>query len=424
MTPPTEAAHRALPRVIALERVSSPEQLDQLLTLTTARSWIALVAVAALIAVGVGWSFVGRLYTYVEGDGVFLREGGSIASAAATGSGTLLRVLVEKGDHVNAGQVIAQIAAPDVEQQITSLRGLVAEREDELQRQRDSTAREIKANRIALNQRETALVQIQFDGRRRVEALRRSLSDQQELFNAQIVTRSAVLQAQAQVDQAMQEVASTADQITQLDIQLRDLVFQGDQRVKNSEFALTEARRQLVERLEIYRMGTEVHSPVAGTVNEIQLRAGSLVGRGQSVLTIEAAARGLEFVLFASLLDGNQIQPGQSVKVSPNWTVREEEGTMLGDVIEASKLPITPEALRSLLHNEDLVRHFSNGGPVFIVHVRLKRDPTNRSGYAWTSSKGAEIPVDSGGFGRGEVLVKSQRPISLAIPALRRWTGI
>ncbi len=97
---------------------------------------------------------------------------------------------------------------------------------------------------------------------------------------------------------------------------------------------------------------------------------------------------------------------------------------MLGTVAEASKLPITPEGLRSLLHNEDLVRHFSDAGPVFIVRVQLRPDPATKSGYAWTSSKGAEIHVDSGSFGDGNVLVESERPISLAIPTLRRWTGI
>jgi HlyD family secretion protein len=115
---------------------------------------------------------------------------------------------------------------------------------------------------------------------------------------------------------------------------------------------------------------------------------------------------------------------GQAVRIAPNWTTREEEGTMLGRVREVSKFPVTPQGLGSLLANENLVREFSRIGPVFMVHVRLKRDPATRSGYAWTSSRGAEVYVESGDFAGGEVRVKSQRPISLAIPAVRRWTGI
>lgn len=424
VTPQTESSDPGTFRQVAIESANSPQQLDSLLTVTTARSWIALTAIAALIAVALIWSLIGSLSSYVEGQGVFIREGGSIASAAAAGSGTLARLLVGKGDHVKAGQVVAQIVAPDVEQQVAGLRALVAEREAELERQRKAADEEIKANRKALDQREEALVQIQADSKRRAEALQRRLADQHELFLANIVTRSAVLEVQAQVDEALRDVATTGDQITQLGIQLRDLTFQAEQRVANSEFALADARRQLLDRIEAYRVGSEVRAPAAGSVDELQLRAGSLVGRGQSVLTIETEGQGLLFVLFAPLRDGEKIQPGQAVRISPNWTVREEEGTMLGTVAEASKLPITPEGLRSLLHNEDLVRHFSDAGPVFIVRVQLQPDPATKSGYAWTSSKGAEIHVDSGSFGDGNVLVESERPISLAIPTLRRWTGI
>jgi HlyD family secretion protein len=424
LTPQSESAQGSTFRQAALDRVNNPEQLDRLLTVTTPRSWIALAAVAALIAAALSWSLLGRISSYVEGRGVFIREGGNIASAAAAGSGTLDKLLVAKGDHVNAGQVVAQIVAPDVQQQVAGLRTLVTERTGELERQETLTGNEIKANRAALNRRETALAEVQATAQRRAEALQVKLKAQQQLYADKIVTHSAVLEVQAEVDRALQEVASTADQRAQLDIQFRDFVFQSEQRVKNAQFALADAGRQLSERAEVNRTGSEVHAPVTGTVNEIQLRPGSLVGRGQSVLTIETSGNGLGFMLFAPLRDGEKIQPGQAVKISPNWTVREEEGTMLGTVTELSKLPITPEGLRSLLSNEDLVRHFSDAGPVFIVRVSLKPDPKTRSGYAWTSSKGAEVPLESGSFGGGEVLVKSQRPISLAIPALRRWTGM
>jgi HlyD family secretion protein len=400
------------------------ERLDQLLTVTTARSWIGLATIAALIGVALAWSLIGRISSYVEGRGVFLRDNGRIASAAAAGPGTLSRVLVAKGDHVAAGQLVAQIASPELEQQVANLRALVAERESELQRQRSSTQADLDAKRAALRQRSAGLAQVQADAKRRVEAMKQRLADEQQLFDAQIVTRSAVLEIRSRLDQAQQDVASAGDQMIQLDLELRDAVVRGEQQVKNAEFALAEAQRQLSERLETVRVTAEVRSPVAGNVQEIQLRAGSLVARGQSILTLETEGQGLTFIVFASLRDGEQIQPGQEVRISPNWTVREEEGTMLGSVSETSMLPITPDGLRSLLHSDDLVRHFSEAGPVFMVKIGLQPDPSTASGYAWTSSRGAPVKVESGSFGEAEVLVKSQRPISLAIPVLRRWTGI
>lgn len=420
----TKSADSGIFRATALDQLSSPEQLDRLLTVTTARSWIALAAVTLIIATALCWSFLGRISSYVEGEGVFIREGGGIASAAAAGSGTLSKLLVKKGDSVQAGQVVAEITASDVEQQIASLRSLIVERSNELQRQQSTSSEEIKANRVSLERRVKELTAVQENAKRRAEALKGKLAAQQKLYDARIVVRSAVLEVQAEVDQAQQEAATAGDQIAQLEIQFRDSTYQSEQRVKNAEFALADAQRQLSERTEAYSVTSEVKAPLSGTVDEVQMRTGNLVGRGQSVLTIETSGHDLGFVLFAPLHEGEKIQPGQSVRISPNWTIREEEGTMLGNVTELSNLPVTPERLRSLLHSEDLVRHFSGAGPVFMARVQLDRDPATKSGYAWTSSKGNDVPVESGSFGTAEVLVKSQRPISLAIPALRRWTGI
>lgn len=409
---------------IAGEDATGTERLDRLLTVTTPRSWIALATIAALIGVALAWSLVGRISSYVEGRGVFLRAGGRIASAAAAGPGTLSQVLVAKGDHVTPDQLVARIASPELQQQVANLRALVVERDSELQRQRSSTQADLEAKRAALRQRSAGLAQVQADAKRRVQAMKQRLADEQELFQAQIVTRSAVLEIQSRLDQAQQDAASASDQMIQLDLELRDAIVQGEQRVKNAEFALAEAQRQLSERMATARVTEEVRSPVAGNVEELQLRAGSLVARGQSILTIETQGEGLTFILFAPLRDGEQIQPGQEVRISPNWTVREEEGTMIGSVSGTSKLPITQDGLRTLLHSDDLVRHFSDTGPVFMVIVVLQHDNSTASGYAWTSSRGASVPVESGSFGEAEVRVKSQRPISLAIPVLRRWTGI
>jgi HlyD family secretion protein len=421
VTPQTTAGS---PQEVAAEDATGTERLDRLLTVTTPRSWIALLTIAALIGVAIAWSLLGRISTYVEANGVFLRDGGRIASASAAGSGTLSQVLVAKGDHVVAGQLVAHIASPELEQQAANLRALVAERENELQRQRSSTQTELEVRRSALHQRSAGLTEVQSDARRRVEAIRRRLADEQQLFDAQIVTRSAVLQVQSQLDQAQQDLTSAGDQLIQLELELGDATRQGDERVKNAEFSLTEAQRQLSEQMETVRITAEVRSPATGNVDEIQLRPGSLVARGQSILTLETEGEGLIFILFPSLRDGEQVQPGQEVRISPNWTVREEEGTMLGSVSETSKLPVTQDGLRTLLHSDDLVRHFSDAGPVFMVRVRLQRDPSTASGYAWTSSRGTPVQVESGSFGEAEVLVKSQLPISLAIPVLRRWTGI
>jgi hypothetical protein len=48
-------------RKIALERLSSPEQLDQLLHVTSPRTWIATVAFLLLIGMGVTWACIATI---------------------------------------------------------------------------------------------------------------------------------------------------------------------------------------------------------------------------------------------------------------------------------------------------------------------------------------------------------------------------
>lgn len=56
----------------ALERLSSPEQLDQLMRIVTPRSWLPMSALGALIAGGLVWSIVGRIPVTTTGSGALV----------------------------------------------------------------------------------------------------------------------------------------------------------------------------------------------------------------------------------------------------------------------------------------------------------------------------------------------------------------
>ena len=64
-----------------------------------------------------------------------------------------------------------------------------------------------------------------------------------------------------------------------------------------------------------------------------------------------------------------------------------------------------------------------NGAP-FEVRAVLETPPGKEGGYVWTSSRGQEIPLSSGLLLSASVTVRRAPPITLVIPALRRWTGL
>jgi len=63
-------------RKVALERLSSPEQLDLVMQVTSARSWIALAAIALLLVTLVLWGIFGSIPEKTQATGILLKQAG------------------------------------------------------------------------------------------------------------------------------------------------------------------------------------------------------------------------------------------------------------------------------------------------------------------------------------------------------------
>ena len=60
-------------RQVALERLSSPEQLDQLMPLIALRGWVALLTLIGLVVLALAWSAFDTIPTQVTGRGILIR---------------------------------------------------------------------------------------------------------------------------------------------------------------------------------------------------------------------------------------------------------------------------------------------------------------------------------------------------------------
>src|ERR1700712_3864262 len=113
-----QAAAAKIFRKTALERLSSPEQLDRLITLTRPRDWISATTLLAIVALAVLWSVFGMVPTRVKGSGIFIATQGRLFDATASGEGTLVALLAPVGTAVKQGQVIAQVEQQDLRQSL------------------------------------------------------------------------------------------------------------------------------------------------------------------------------------------------------------------------------------------------------------------------------------------------------------------
>ncbi len=101
-------------RQAALERLSSPEQLDQLVRVTQPMGWLALLALSLVILSALVWGILGRLPVQVAGSGILISKGG-IHDLVSPASGQVVDLYGQAGDRIEAGQVVATIAQQNLE---------------------------------------------------------------------------------------------------------------------------------------------------------------------------------------------------------------------------------------------------------------------------------------------------------------------
>ena len=115
----------------ALEKYSSPERVDSLMQVTTTKGWLALIGFLVVIAGAVVWSVLGSAPDNVEGAGILLREGG-IFDIEVSGTGVIEEILIAPGDTVQAGDIVARLSMPELDQQIEQFQDLLVQLEDDL----------------------------------------------------------------------------------------------------------------------------------------------------------------------------------------------------------------------------------------------------------------------------------------------------
>lgn len=93
---------RQIFRKEALDRLSSPEQLDQLMQVTSPRGWIVLAALLLLLGGAVAWAALGSIPITAEGQGFLMRSRG-VTPVLAHQNGIVASVPVKVGDKPNEG---------------------------------------------------------------------------------------------------------------------------------------------------------------------------------------------------------------------------------------------------------------------------------------------------------------------------------
>jgi HlyD family secretion protein len=410
-------------RKVALERLSSPEQLDQLLQVTDPKGWLALGALGTILLSALVWGIWGAIPTESTGEGILLRRGG-VSDLVAPSAGQIEEVLVSAGDVIEKGQPVARLRQDELQRQIADRRSKQADLRAEYQeRQLYSQEQERLRSRDLEQQRRNLELGIKTLDTE-IDLLRRRLEDQEALLADGLVTKQTVVATQQELNAKRDQQEAKRLELSGLQSKSLESSQQLAQELKTRERALRDLELEMRELEAKLQENRQILSPHAGRVLELLVDRGDVVSPGAPVLSLEVITEDLVAVLFVPASAGKRVRPGMPVRVSPSTVKREEYGSMLGTVTGAAAFPATQRGMTRLLGNEALVAKLMEAGPLIQVDVALQHDPATPTGYRWSSSRGPTLEISSGTLASGDVVVKEDRPISLVIPTLREKLGV
>ncbi len=469
----------------ALERLSSPEQLDQMMQVVNRRAWLPLTTIGSLIVVAVIWSVFGRIPLAVNGQGVLMR--GSVAPFQVSTEGQIKTLTLKYGDKIKKGEVVGEIDQPQLRQQLQQEKSKLAElvnqnkQTDELQRQGIALKRQnlqkqqevLKVNLATVSKfgpilreksieplklRRKSLQQSLAYSKSQIPTYKRRLEVRRDLKQTGAVSEDMVLQSQQeyaenltkvsdleaqlkeldrqQTEAEAQYVSNSKDikdinaQIQNLDVQAAQLNQQDREQSIEKNNKIQTTKRQ-ISQLELeLATKSRIISKYNGRVLAVAIAPGQTVSAGARIASIEIEDPNAQLmsVIYLANKDGKQIKPGMSVQVTPSPVKRERFGGIVGKVTQVDSSPVTKQDISKTIGNEDLAGDItqsfstSGGAPIQIL-AQLEQDPeTGR--YKWSSSKGPELEITSGTKVEVRVQVDEKAPISYVIPLFKSLTGL
>lgn len=406
----------------ALERLASPEQLDELMVVTDSKAWISLIAIGIILAVALGWSIFGSVPTSIQGDGVLLREGG-IYDIQAGGSGRVVSLLTAEDSLVGEGELIGSIAQPELatrmsinQQRLLVLRGF---REEQLRigDRNLAIALDVVAQDSVRLERELATAA------GRLSELRQRLEDTRFAQQQGFYTQQTVVTVEQELSRALSDSAQIHIALTQIPGRLLQAQEERQTTIRQIDRQIQQVQQDSILFESQLTEANEIRSPHNGHITQLMVDVGQIVGAGTPVASLELVDRPVEAVIFVPVV-GAKARAGLEAHVQPltvNW---QEHGYIVGTVEFVSQTPVTVARMNRVLKNDRLSQDLSRAGDPYLLEISLNQAETP-TGFEWTSGVGPDstVTLHSGILASAKIIVDTQRPIALVIPAVRSLFG-
>ena len=445
------AKSRGMFREKSLERLSSPERLDQLLRIVDPKSWLPLATLAVLVGLVVLWAILGEIPVYVEGKGI-LANPREVVEFQSPGSGYLAELHVGVDQLVDAGQLLARIDRPDLDKQLDLKRTELAQLRthlDEgsagldgesltshLRHSRELAERLRREGREAIEEeRELLVAQLQQARDLRATCLAQ-WEKQKQLHADGIVALGALIEPE-------EDYMDSQARVTSLETQLRDLLTKElqvqdqylENRRRNTELRLELQRREQqisevqreIDRLElVLAEESRIVSERPGRVLEISAAVGQYLNPGDRLGSMAAGEphSPVQSLAYFTVKDGKRLEEGVKIHVTPDTVERQRYGSIVGTILRVSAMPVTLGEVESMIGNREIAESLVSGGYRMQVLAALNRNESTPSGYDWSSSGGPDQRFSTGTTTTARVAIEQRRPITYLLPGLRSAFGV
>ncbi len=407
----------------ALEAASNPDEMDHALQVVRAKLWIPLFGIGIVVAVGLAWSFVGRMPVNVTGFGVLINPG-NVKVVQSQAPGLVEKVSVKPGDQLQEGDIVAVLQQPALEQLLQQAK----ENYDEINKT-NSEALEANQNQflaqLASIERQKQLL---TEGKELSGNVNQSLEKRNqallELAKDNLVSSEMLLQSESSLVEIKTKMAGYDAQIQALDLSLE----QAKQKNIQTEFTLKnqiDESRRAVEKMELQlENNRHIRSKSGGKVMQLMVSAGTAVAFGTPVLSVatDESTQAMKNLCYFSVKDGKKIKPGMTIQVTPSTVKRERYGSIVGKVVSVSSFPVSQEAAMNIVGSKELAFALTGQGAMIEVETELQgaSSPDSESGYEWTS-RNPPVAVSQGTTTVNRVRVDDRAPITYVLPLLRTW---
>lgn len=412
-------------RKAALKRISTPEQLNQLIRITSPKSWLILLTVVFILIAVVIWGFLGTIPTRVEGKGILLFEKENLyAAVMPAGTGRLVKLNFTPGDSVKKGEVIAVLENPQLAEEIKVSKGYLRTLQQKYTELAAMAKQKIAERKKELMQKNKVLKRIITAEIENLKQITELLRVRQQSLKRGLETKQGVVETLRDYYNSKRQIENSRNELMQNKINEANFIDQWKERLRELDLKIRDTQHQLENLKARLKTSAKIRSPVDGIVTNIQKSIGSIVKEGETVLSIAVPSRGMDAVIYITSQDAKRVKPQMEALVSPATVKKEEFGSIKGKVISVSQYPMTKEAMIAILQNEDLVSEFLKEGTPIAVRIRLQQDSKTLSGFAWSSSQGPDQKITPGTLAIARITVREQPPAALIIPAIRKLLGL